>query len=349
MDGTLTIEEGTLHDFITFCCRQRPAAHDNPFFRLTDWLIYRTRRLQQYNPVARARRNVAHHYDLSDTLYDLFWTRTAVLLRLLHRRRRDAGDRPTQQEAPPGGQAAAPAGQRSWTSARLGGLALYLAGLADLDVTGVTLSEEQHLVAARRAADAGLDDRVHFLLQDYRRQTGPYDRIVSVGMFEHVGPGISASSSPSCATCWPRTESPCCTPSPDGAAGTTSAWLRKYIFPGGYTPAMSEVLAALERERLYVTDIVDPEAALRQDTCRIGTSASRPTANGWPNSTTSGSADVGVLPQGLRDGVQVLNQMVFQMQITRDQAAVPADARLHHRLGARPAGRGGRPSAGIAA
>ena len=137
-----------------------------------------------------------------------------------------------------------------------GGLALYLAAECGADVTGLTLSAEQHKVATRRAAAAGLSDRVRFHLRDYREEKGRYDRIVSVGMFEHVGvvqyPVFFRRLSELLA--------------PDGVAllhsigrmdgpGTTNPWMRKYIFPGGYSPALSEVVPEAERARLWITDI----------------------------------------------------------------------------------------------
>jgi cyclopropane-fatty-acyl-phospholipid synthase len=137
-----------------------------------------------------------------------------------------------------------------------GGLALYLAGECGADVTGLTLSEEQHKVATRRAAAAGLSDRVRFHLRDYREETERYDRIVSVGMFEHVG----VNQYP---TFFRRLTE---LMTPDGVAllhsigrregpGTTNPWIRKYIFPGGYSPALSEVVPVAERARLWITDI----------------------------------------------------------------------------------------------
>ena len=137
-----------------------------------------------------------------------------------------------------------------------GGLALYLAAECGADVTGLTLSEEQHKVATRRAAAAGLGDRVRFHLRDYREETGRYDRIVSVGMFEHVG----VNQYP---TFFRRLSELL---DPDGVAllhsigrmdgpGTTNPWMRKYIFPGGYSPALSEVVPEAERARLWITDI----------------------------------------------------------------------------------------------
>ena len=137
-----------------------------------------------------------------------------------------------------------------------GGMALYLARHHGVRVQGITLSDEQHRVAVQRAAEAGLSERVKFSLRDYRSETGSYDRIVSVGMFEHVGlphyraffrkiqqllteDGIALIHSIGRADC----------------PGTTYPWLRKYIFPEGYAPALSEVLPAVERSRLFAGDI----------------------------------------------------------------------------------------------
>ncbi|MEK9831993.1 MAG: cyclopropane-fatty-acyl-phospholipid synthase family protein, partial [Rhodospirillaceae bacterium] len=137
-----------------------------------------------------------------------------------------------------------------------GGMALYLAKTTGADVTGVTLSKEQHKVSEKRAADAGLSDRVRFKLQDYRDEPETFDRIVSVGMFEHVGAGhyleyfrkakdLLTDDGVFLLHSIGRMEPP----------GTTNAWLRKYIFPGGYTPALSETLSAIEKAGLWVTDI----------------------------------------------------------------------------------------------
>jgi cyclopropane-fatty-acyl-phospholipid synthase len=137
-----------------------------------------------------------------------------------------------------------------------GGLALYLARECGAKVTGLTLSAEQHKVATRRAAMAGLADRVEFCLRDYREESGHYDRIVSVGMFEHVGVNHYNAF-------FSQVKSLLV---PDGIAllhsigrmdgpGSTHPWIRKYIFPGGYIPALSEVLPAVERSKLWVSDI----------------------------------------------------------------------------------------------
>jgi cyclopropane-fatty-acyl-phospholipid synthase len=259
MDGTLTIEDGGIYGLIELLVRNDELMlADNALWRFTAWMQRLTRRLHQYNPVPRARQNVAHHYDLSDQLYELFLDRDrqyscAYFLRpdddidtaQLNKRRHIAAKlllRPGVKVLDIG---------CGW-----GGLALYLASECGADVTGLTLSEEQLKVAQRRAAQAGLAERVRFHLRDYREETGSYDRIVSVGMFEHVG----VNQYPTFFAQVNRLLKP------DGVAllhsigrmdgpGATNPWLRKYIFPGGYSPAISEVVPIVERERLWITDI----------------------------------------------------------------------------------------------
>ena len=137
-----------------------------------------------------------------------------------------------------------------------GGLAISLAQRADVEVTGVTLSEEQHKISNERARNAGLSDRVRFLLKDYRDLSGEFDRIVSVGMFEHVGVTHYGEYFRQCHDLL----------SPNGVAllhsigrssgpGVTAAWIRKYIFPGGYSPALSEMIPFIEKSGLVMTDV----------------------------------------------------------------------------------------------
>jgi cyclopropane-fatty-acyl-phospholipid synthase len=258
MDGTLTVEEGSLYDFIDVLVSNDAALPGAPLMRLSNLVGRLIRRAHQYNPIPRARRNVAHHYDLSDELYELFLDRDRQYSCAYFRSPDDDIDTAQQQKKrhlaaklllrP--GQTVLDVGS-GW-----GGLALYLAAECGVEVTGLTLSEEQYKVATRRAAQAGLSDRVRFHLRDYREERGQYDRIVSVGMFEHVGvnqyPVFFAKLNELLA--------------PDGVAllhsigrmdgpGATNPWLRKYIFPGGYAPALSEVVPEAERVRLWITDI----------------------------------------------------------------------------------------------
>ncbi len=258
MDGTLIIDEGSLYELIELLVRNDEVMWGKRWWRLLGQTRLLTRRLHQYNPISRARRNVAHHYDLSDQLYDLFLDRDRQYSCAYFLSPDDDID-------------TAQLNKRQHIAAKLllrpgmkvldigcgwGGLALYLASECGVDVTGLTLSTEQLKVAQRRAAAAGLSDRVHFHLRDYREETAQYDRIVSVGMFEHVG----VNQYP---TFFAKVNALL---KPDGVAllhsigrsdgpGATNPWIRKYIFPGGYSPALSEVVPVAEHTRLWITDI----------------------------------------------------------------------------------------------
>jgi cyclopropane-fatty-acyl-phospholipid synthase len=259
MDGRLTIEKGSLRDFLSICTSNIAALQNIPLISKFDRLADLVRYLQTFNPVQRARRNVAHHYDLSGELYDLFldWDRQyscayfdhpeqSLEVAQLNKKRHIAAklllDRPYLKVLDIGS---------GW-----GGMGLYLAETVGADVTGLTLSSEQHRISNERAGRAGLGDQVRFELQDYRLAEGTYDRIVSIGMFEHVGPahfreyfrkaksllrpdGVMLLHSIG------HYDTPC----------ITNPWITKYIFPGGYVPALSEVLAAIEKAGLVVTDI----------------------------------------------------------------------------------------------
>ena len=326
MDGTLTIERGGLGSFLEFCCMNVATGEDNPAFKASQWLGLKLRWLQQHNPVGRAQDNVAHHYDLSDRLYDLFLDKD--------RQYSCAYFTDPDQELE-----SAQEGKKRHLAAKLllrpgqrvldigsgwGGLALYLAEIADVEVTGVTLSEEQCRVARRRAEEKGLSDRATFLLEDYRLHSGRYDRIVSVGMFEHVGAAhfreffaktreLLTEDGVALLHSIGRMEPP----------GNTNAWLRKYIFPGGYTPAMSETLAAIEREKLYVTDI----EVLRLHYARtIAHWYARFQANRERVATLYDERFCRMWEfylKGCQLAFQYWNQMVFQMQFARRQDAAP--------------------------
>jgi cyclopropane-fatty-acyl-phospholipid synthase len=258
VDGTLTIEEGSLYDLLDLLAVNLESLPAGPVAWFLNGSLALFRRIHQYNPLARARRNAAHHYDLSDELYELFLDRdrqyscayfgegaddldTAQLAKMRHLAAKLL-IRPSQRVLDIGS---------GW-----GALALYLATECGADVTGLTLSVEQHKVATRRAAAAGLSDRVRFHLRDYREENGRYDRIVSVGMFEHVGinhynafferlKSLLASDGVALLHSIGRMDGP----------GATNPWIRKYIFPGGYFPALSEVVPVVERLKLWITDI----------------------------------------------------------------------------------------------
>ncbi|MGE0746994.1 MAG: class I SAM-dependent methyltransferase [Rhodospirillales bacterium] len=326
MNGTLRIDRGSLSEFIELCCMNLSAVGDSRFFRIRDWLGLQLRWLQQHNPVGRAQKNVAHHYDLSGALYDLFLDKDRQYSCAYFRTPHDSLD--VAQEAKKRHLASKlmiePGMRVLDIGSGWGGLGLYLAQHFDAEVTGVTLSEEQHKLSNRRAEEAGLAGRARFLLKDYREEAGTYDRIVSVGMFEHVGAAHYREFFEKVRTLL----------APDGVAllhsigrmeppGNTNAWLRKYIFPGGYSPALSEVLSAVERERLFVTDI---------EILRLHYAE---TLRHWHDRFQANRGKVAELYderfcrmwefylKGCEMAFRYWNQMVFQMQLCRSQDAVP--------------------------
>src|SRR5260221_10969568 len=259
MHGTLTVENGgTIYDFIDLASWNMERAPPHPLPPFYAGFGKFLRGLQQYNPVHRARENVAHHYDLSGQVYELFLDKDRQYSCAYFRTPDD--DLETAQLNKKRHLAAKlllQPGQRVLDiGSGWGGFALYLAKECDVDVTGLTLSTEQHKLATERAAAAGLADRVRFHLRDYREETGRYDRIVSVGMFEHVGivhfrnffdtvKGLLAEDGIALLHAIGRGDGP----------GVTNPWIRKYIFPGGYSPALSGVLPAGGKTRLWGTAI----------------------------------------------------------------------------------------------
>jgi cyclopropane-fatty-acyl-phospholipid synthase len=257
MDGTLIVERGSITDVIATLLRQDPVS--SPRWALPPRILrYLFRRLQQFNPRFRARHNVAHHYDLDGRLYSLFLD----------------GDQQYSCgyfESPDQSLDDAQLAKKRHLAAKLrlrpganvldigcgwGGLALYLAGNTGARVTGITLSQEQFRRAQNRALERGLTRDATFKLVDYRDVEGRFDRIVSVGMFEHVGIGFYDTYFAR----WGEllTDDGIAVLHTIGRSGRpsiTNPWIAKYIFPGGYIPALSEVLPAIERAKLTVTDI----------------------------------------------------------------------------------------------
>lgn len=258
MNGDMVLEQGSLWDLLDLCGRNlavTPTARRPAWLRLAKATL---RKCEQWNALRASRRNVAHHYDLSPAMYRTFldedmqyscgYFRSPTVT--LDVAQRDKKHHIAAKLMLKPGHRILDIGC-GW-----GGLALTLAQIAEVEVVGITLSAEQLDIARQRAADAGLADRVKFKLCDYREMTGQFDRIVSVGMFEHVG-------TPRYAEYFDRLYELL---KPDGLAlvhsigrsrgpDVTSAWIRKYIFPGGYAPALSEVLPAIERAGLWLTDL----------------------------------------------------------------------------------------------
>jgi cyclopropane-fatty-acyl-phospholipid synthase len=329
MDGTLTIEDGgDIYDLLDLLGRNMAALEATPLVRWSQGWQNLLRVFEQYNPIGRAQRNVAHHYDLKDQLYDFFLDRDRQYSCAYFK----AGDEPLEQAQIDKKQHIASKmllqpGQRVLDiGSGWGGMGLYLGQQYGVDVTGVTLSKEQHTVSSRRALEGGMADRVRFKLIDYRQEPGQYDRIVSVGMFEHVGAAhyveffrkvkdLLAEDGVMLLHSIGRMEPP----------GATNTWLKKYIFPGGYTPAMSEVMAAIEKVGLWVTDIeilrLHYAETLRHWRQRFQTNRERIKQLAGYDERFCRMWEFYLA--GAEISFRYMNQMVFQIQLARRQDAVP--------------------------
>jgi cyclopropane-fatty-acyl-phospholipid synthase len=258
MDGTLTVDGGDVYPLLDLINRNVFRAGYNPLSRLHHGLTWPLRLLSGSNSVKNARRNAAYTYDLDTAFYRLFLDKH-MQYTCAYFTKRDMPLEEAQEE------------KMLHLAAKLllkprmkvleigcgwGNLAVFLAGLESVTVHGVTLSREQLQEAERLARQKGLENRVLFYLRDYRHEGGQYDRVVSVGMFEHVGArhydayfkqihDLLTEDGVAVVHFIGRMEPP----------SETAPWLNKYIFPGVYAPALSEVLHALEKQRLFLTDI----------------------------------------------------------------------------------------------
>jgi len=258
MDGDITVEDGDVAAFLAVAQRNYGNLEREPLFRFAKATQRITGKVLPRNPIGRAQKNVAHHYDLSDDLYKLFLDRDrqyscAYFATPEHDLEQAQQDKMLHIAA----KLLLEPGKRVYDiGSGWGGLGMFLAKAADVDVTGVTLSVEQHKAANERARREGLDERVNFHLRDYRLEKETYDRIVSVGMFEHVGKRHYDEFFAKLADILDD----------DGVAllhsigrfdepGPVNPFIRKYIFPGTDVPCLSEVTPAIERAGLLVTDV----------------------------------------------------------------------------------------------
>jgi cyclopropane-fatty-acyl-phospholipid synthase len=328
MEGGLIPDGNGIYDAIEVLALNVMAnATGHPIARFRSALGVLRRRFDQYNPAPRAQRNVAHHYDLNGRLYSLFLDRDRQYSCAYFPR----GDETLEE---------AQTAKKRHIAAKLcldrpgltvldigcgwGGLALSLAREHGAKVTGVTLSTEQLAEARGRAAAEGLADRVSFELLDYRKLDQRFDRIVSVGMFEHVGVVHFRAFFDTVARCL----------APDGVAllhaigrsdgpGFTNPWIAKYIFPGGYCPALSEVLPHIEKSGLIATDI---------EVLRLHYAE---TLRHWRRRFTANRDTIATLYDerfcrmfefylcGSEIAFRREGHMVFQVQLAHDQTAVP--------------------------
>lgn len=258
MSGEISVEGGSIYDLLFIVSINLKDTN----FSITESLYKLWQRkfkawASRISPT-KAKKNVAHHYDLPASLYDLFldddWQYSCAYFHTLDH---DLNTAQVDKKRHLAAKLSLRPGQTvldigcGW-----GGLALYLAKIANVKVVGLTLSEEQYKYATERVKAAGLEGQVQFRLQDYRSVTGTFDRIVSVGMFEHVGLAHYKTFFNKVHELLAK----------DGVAllhsigaeydpGISSPWISKYIFPGGYIPTLSEVLPAIEQQRFHITDI----------------------------------------------------------------------------------------------
>jgi len=326
MDGRLTLEEGSLADFFDVIYANeiglRGQAWQRMLFRIGrawGWIV-------QHNPIERAMRRVAHHYDLSRQLFQLFLD-PSMQYSCAYFTRPDVSLAEAQQAKlrHVAAKLRLEPGQRVLDiGSGWGSLALHLAREAGVEVLGVTLSREQLEAARERAQAAGLAHRVRFELMDYRQVEGSFDRIVSIGMFEHVGlrhydqffAQISKLLAPNGVALLHsigRADGP----------GVTNPWVEKYIFPGGYCPALSEVTRAVERSDLWIADI---------EILRLHYAE---TLKAWRHNFEANRASIARLYDerfcrmwayylaGCEFSFRHRINMVFQMQLCRDAQAVP--------------------------
>jgi cyclopropane-fatty-acyl-phospholipid synthase len=255
MDGSFVVEQGSLADVLGILLDQPDILPD--WAKVLWWARFLVRHAKQFNPRRRARTNVAHHYDLDGRLYSLFLdSDRQYSCAYFESPDTNLDDAQLAKERHLAAKLLITKGDRVLDiGSGWGGLGLYLAEMTGADVTGITLSTEQLQVSNARAAEKNLSRSARFLLQDYRDVTGPFDRIVSVGMFEHVGVDFYETFFEHCAELL-TDDGVMLLHSIGRSTGpdVTSPWITKYIFPGGYIPALSEVFPAIERSGLLVCD-----------------------------------------------------------------------------------------------
>ena len=327
MDGKLTFEEcSTVRDFLTLFSANRYSINEIPFQRFMFRVKMFFRHIQQSNRKGEAQKNVSHHYDIGNELYKLFLDKNLLYSSAYFR---DPSE--TLEEAQrnklrllAAKMALKPGHKVLDIGSGWGDLALYLARLEEVEVLGVTLSQEQQQLSTERARKMGLSNRVRFELKDYRDVTEKFDRIVSVGMFEHVGVHHYDEFFKKINALMPD----------DGVMllhsighmsppSVASPWYRKYIFPGGYAPALSEVFQVIERNHLWCTDLeflrLHYAMTLRHWSDRFAANRDRVVAMYDERFARMWEFYLISAEMMFRTG----SQLVFHMQLSRKRDAVP--------------------------
>ena len=331
MDGTLVIERDDLDSLMHFLLRNIGHWNQSTLGRLSQWYYRTLSRLTLRNKPAQAQENVAHHYDLSDALFssfldplrqyscayydqpdtDLASAQITKLARIAAKLDLRYGDRVLDIGS-------------GW-----GGLALALdACVPDLEFTGITLSQEQQAYATAWARNNKASSRVQFALRDYRHQTGQFNKIVSVGMLEHVGPGNYATYFRTIkrlliadGVALVHSIAVYCDPKP------VNRWISRYIFPGGYLPSLEQVIAAATESGLKILDM----EVMRMHYAH--------TLRDWRTNFIANGADLGTeyddqfrrmwlfYLAGCEYFFKCQHGMVIQLLVAHDDMAVPSNRR----------------------
>lgn len=326
-DERLTVEEGTLFDFLTLCANNRGSLKHHKLLGVREYVRPLFLSLITNNPLQRSLANVSHHYDLDERLYRLFLDEDMQYSCAYFRSPDDTLEQAQYNKK------VHLASKMHITQPGLrvldvgcgwGGMALHLAREHECRVTGITLSKEQLRVAQQRAKDEGLDKLVDFQLMDYRNMDGKFDRIVSVEMLEHVG----VNNNP---VYFRKMQDLL---KPDGVfalhwggrmgpPGAVNPWIEKYIFPGGYTPSLSEITAVIEKVVFWINDVENQRLHFAD------------TLKEWHKRFSANRAEVAKLYDerfcrlwdyyliACEVSFRSIGQCVYQMQLTLERDSVP--------------------------
>lgn len=259
MEGGFEFVKGDIYKLLEIIFESTgPIAENQMWMKAMSFIRTATKRFVQMNTLKRSARNVQHHYDLSGKLYDLFLDPDRQYsCAYFQTPDTDLNEAQLAKKRHLAAKLQVSKGEKlldigcGW-----GGLGLYFARVLGADVTGVTLSYEQFGIANQRAKALGLENRAKFLLEDYRNLNAQFDKIVSVGMFEHVGIGHFKEYFDHVKRLLkPDGRFVLHSIGRSGEPGATNPWIAKYIFPGGYIPSLSEVIPVIEKSGLIITDI----------------------------------------------------------------------------------------------
>ena len=259
MEGGFEFVKGDIYKLLEIIFESTgPIAENQMWMKAMSFIRTATKRFVQMNTLKRSARNVQHHYDLSGKLYDLFLDPDRQYsCAYFQTPDTDLNEAQLAKKRHLAAKLQVSKGEKlldigcGW-----GGLGLYFARVLEADVTGVTLSHEQFGIANQRAKALGLENRAKFLLEDYRNLNAQFDKIVSVGMFEHVGIGHFKEYFDHVKRLLkPDGRFVLHSIGRSGEPGATNPWIAKYIFPGGYIPSLSEVIPVIEKSGLIITDI----------------------------------------------------------------------------------------------